>query len=175
MNRFRFCGSIALWSLLALTFALTLAACDSNDDDGNRERVSGRYTFSGLTFVTNGSGVQDADVLSRIGNQEVRFFPTQGRLNMTFDYTNDEGETAPYIIDGNYDVNDDEVSIDLGDEYGNERSLLLVPDEFELSIDGATLRGAVERNNVDLSRFSEEIFGTQRYDGTLQISLQGNQ
>lgn len=158
-----------LVGLMALGI-IGLSACDS-DDDGDLDNVSGVYAAQRLMFITDGSLVADVDVLSRASDVEVEFFPSDGEFDLTYAFQEDDGQTERHRITGSYDVSGDEAQLDVDDDDQANRRQLLLPDTFDLDLDGDQLSGDISRNNVDLGDFSEEDFGNVEVDGTLEFRL----
>lgn len=173
MNRLRFCRPTALWSLLALTFALTLTACDSNGGGNDeREAVTGTYTVSQLTLDPEGELINPIDVLGRASDITFIFAPEDGEFSLRYSFRNDDDETIPRLAGGSYGVDGESVTINFDGQDSGKREQLLLPDTFSLQMSGTQITGEVNVEDVNLGAYSMQDYGNQVIDeGVLQITL----
>jgi hypothetical protein len=170
------CSRRGLALLLVLSAALALPACDSDDGgSGNLERVSGIYEFTQLRFDTGPDAVDDANVLGRIQSSSFEFLPGNGEFQGRVELENDDGNVKRFFVSGTYDVGGGEATLDIRSNDQGDRRRLLLPDQFDLNIqgDGSVLAAEIERDGVNLSNFSEKQYGgLGEIGGTLQIRLE---
>lgn len=151
----------------------TISACDSGNDgpDFTTEDVLGTYTFSQLSFETEGTGIADADVLGTLVAANTNMVLASNRMFL-LNYQQQGG--SQLFLAGTFSVSGDQISFNFDSAADAGRKSLLFPDQFTLDIlnDGRRLQRDIDRNNVDLSAFSEEIFGSGfSADGTLRVDM----
>lgn len=166
MRSFR---STASWGLLLAALLLTLPACDS-DSGSDDQDISGVYTVTELAFVTDGTNVDDVNVLAELSSPQFRVFAEDG--GFSFEYQLD-GRLRQ--IGGSYDQDGDEVTFALD---GGNRRALLMPERFTLSIAESAISGESSTYTVNLNDFDEEFaesfeesFGTRMPTGRLRVAL----
>jgi hypothetical protein len=156
---------------LLLVALLAWTGCDSDDEGGFSEAdlEGATYDFTEFVFVTDGTGIADADVLGALnaGTSSLRFF-SGGNFQIEYQFTG-EGERTLF---GDYSVSGDEVNFNFDDSIADSRRRLLLPDRLTFTIlnNAETLELEQRLSDIRLSDFSEEQFGSTRSDGTMQIT-----
>lgn len=168
--------SLFLFVLLAAT-AVTLTACDSNDDDDPSTDLSGSFVAATLNFDIGDNGdagaINDlnllADVLS--GPPQLEFFSGDGAVTLRYRIT-DQGDK---LISGTFSRNGNVVTVDFsGANRQDDVFTEVIPNvvRYELSSDVETLTANPTVSGVDLARYLEEYEGTgSTYSGRLSLTF----
>lgn len=158
----------AFGSALLLLSLFVFAACDSNgDDDIDVEDLDGRYTFSTFEFQPTNQNLPTANILSRInaGSTFLNVRGNEGTFELEYRLP---GQNNRFFIEGEIDVDGDEVELDFDSDDNPEE--LLLPSLLTLGIidEGATLSVTRSRSGVNLEAFEERLGvpeGERQYTG----------
>lgn len=159
------------WPLLLALALIILPACgDDDEDDINPDVLVGTYAFETFTFDPPGTEISTANVLDTLvaSATSLSFFQDEDFL-LRYQY---EGEDIVDVVAGDFDTGSDNVRLVIGEESARQR--LLLPEELSLNVldDGARLEAEIERQQVDLTNFSEIRYeGVPPVDGTLTLRL----
>ena len=165
-------------SLLVLAVALvTFAGCDTTDPTPPAQpaEVVGVYTFLTFRFDPQGQGVQDADVLARLVEEEtsLELVNTQRGGQFRLDYQF-EDDAFGDRVNGDFSVTSETVTLSVEEADAGLLSELLLGDRVVLRRTGPDVLTLTETRTVDLEAYDPDQYGGSGLNnvrGTLEIEL----
>ncbi|MDT7857025.1 hypothetical protein RQM47_10265 [Rubrivirga sp. S365] len=160
--------------LPATALAVLLAALSGCFSLGERltvDDVSRTYTLTDLSFRPYGSALDAVNLLERVDASatDLELFANE-QVSLRYEL---RGENDRLRIGGTYSLKGDRVRLRFDRDARKVLDGLLLPRSIELTGQngGATLVGQIDREEVDVSKFSDDYEGIEEVDGVLYVRL----